>query len=304
MTIKIFGPSNRPTTDKFHIFDLDGTLAVSRSGKLYSTTAEDTLILPPVADKIADLKAAGYNILIVTNQTQFTADTIAKLQMVADTLNVPLLCAAGAKSPARKPAPDMWYSYCMTAGIDPRSPSELHMTGDAAGPSSIYPAYRWAETDRLFADAIGATFHEPLDVFPLYHLPTIPDFLTVTVMVGNQGSGKTNFAHQLAELAGHQHIEGDKFKTRAKMLTAAKTALIAGQSVIIDATNSSLERRKECYALADAVGAAKRVFWIPRDGRPFNALRQEGKVPPVAHAVYTKHFEDPRGDGVPIEIVY
>jgi DNA 3'-phosphatase len=305
MTIKQFGPTiQRPASNKFYIFDLDGTLAISRSGKLFSMTAEDTLILPPVAAKIADLKAAGYNILIVTNQSYFTADTIAKLQLVTDTLDVPLLCAAGNKSAARKPAPDMWYYYCMAAGIDPLTVSELHMVGDAAGPTSIYPPYRWAATDRLFADAIGATFYEPLDVFPAYRLPTIPDYLTVTVMVGNQGSGKTNFARQLAEMTGHQHIEGDKFKTRGKTLNAAKVALAAGKSVIIDATNGSAARRRECYDLADAVGAVKRVFWIPRDGRPFNALRTEGKVPPVAHAVYTKRFDDPRGDGVPLELVY
>lgn len=305
MTIKTFGPAiGRLATNKFYIFDLDGTLTVSKRGKLFSTTAEDTLILPPVAAKIADLKAAGYNILIVTNQSYFTADTIAKLQLVADTLDVPLLCAAGAKSAARKPAPDMWYYYCMAAAINPLTVGELHMVGDAAGTTSTYIPYRWAATDRLFADAIGAHFHEPLDVFPAYRLPTIPDYLTVSIMVGNQGSGKTNFACQLADLSGHQHIEGDKFKTRQKMLNAAKAALAAGRSVIIDATNGSATKRRDFYDLADAVGAVKRVFWIPRDGRPFNALRQEGKVPPVAHAVYTKHFEDPRGDGVPLELVY
>lgn len=305
MTIKIIGPAiKRPTSSKFYIFDLDGTLTVSRSGRLFSTTAEDTLILPPVANKIAELKAAGYNILIVTNQTVFNADTIAKLEMVAATLDVPLLCAAGAKSPARKPAPDLWYSYCMQAAIDPRSPTELHMVGDAAGPTSTYPPYRWAATDSLFAEAIGATFHEPIDVFPKYKLPTIPDYLTVTVMVGNQGSGKSNFARQLADLSGHYHIEGDRYKTRQKTLNAAKAALAAGKSVIIDATNGSWMRRQECYTLADEFNAVKRVFWIPRDGRSFNALRLEGKVPPVAHAVYSKHFEDPRNDGVPVEIVY
>ena len=305
MTIKAFGPTiRRPANNKFYIFDLDGTLTISKRGKLFSTTAEDTLILPPVEAKVAELKADGYNVLIVTNQSYFTDDTVAKLNMVADALNVPILCAAGAKSSARKPAPDMWYYYCMAAGIDPLTVGELHMTGDAAGPESTYVPYRWAATDRLFADAIGATFHEPLDVFAAYRLPTIPDYLTVTVMVGNQGSGKTNFARQLAQLSGHMHIEGDQFKTRAKTLKATNEALAAGRSVIIDATNGSLLRRQECYALADAVGAVKRVFWIPRDGRPFNALRQEGKVPQVAHAVYTKHFEDPRGDGVPVEIVY
>lgn len=305
MTIKVFGPTiRRPANNKFYIFDLDGTLTISKRGKLFSTTVEDTLILPPVEAKVAELKAEGYNILIVTNQSYFSVDTVAKLNMVADVLDVPILCAAGDKSPARKPAPAMWYHYCLAAGIDPLTVDELHMTGDAAGPESSYPPYRWAATDRLFAQAIGATFHEPLDVFPAYRLPKIPDFLTVTVMVGNQGSGKTNFARQLADLSAHQHIEGDKFKTRAKTLKAAKEALAVGRSVIIDATNSSLDRRQECYALADAVGAVKRVFWIPRDGRPFNDLRTEGKVPPVAHAVYSKHFEDPRGDGVPVEIVY
>ena len=122
-------------------------------------------------------------------------------------------------------------------------------------------------------------------------------------MVGNPGSGKSNFSRQLAELTGHELMEQDKYPSRDKLLKVVRALMEAGKSVIVDATHGAKARRDELYAIADKYDAVKRIFWMTRDGRAFNNLRDK-PIPPVAYAVYTKRFADPRDDGVPVELVY
>jgi DNA 3'-phosphatase len=302
--MQTFGPKPEPKGNKFFLFDLDSTLVLSRSGQLYSRSVADTLILPAVPDKLEALKAEGYNLLIVTHQAYYTPAVRDKLDWISNELGVPLIAATGDKSPYRKPSPSMWNYYCGRAHLTGLG-LEVHFCGDASGPTSDYPPYRWSDCDRKFADAIGATFHEPLDVFPMPRVPDAPLVPTVSIMVGNPGSGKSSFARKLSEKEGglHVHIEGDVHKTRVKTLKAAEAVLARGLSVIIDATHAAKARRQECYDLAAKFGGTSRIFWLPRDGRSFNATRSK-PVPPVAYGVYSKHFEDPRDDGVPLYLLH
>lgn len=293
----------KPTTSgKYYLFDLDGTLTYSRRGKTHASDAEDTIIRPGAAEKLADLAAQGYNIVIVSNQSYWTPATKVKIYYIFKTLGYPIMVAIGHGSPYRKPKPTLWFKYLeLTGGV---AATELHMCGDASGPESDYPPYRWASSDRDFATAIGATYHEPLNVFEPYALPSsFPIHTTITLMVGNPGSGKSNFSRHLAALTGHELVEQDKYPNRSKLLKVVRTLVEAGKSVIVDATHGSKVRRDELYAIADANDAVKRVFWMTRDGRAFNSLRDK-PIPPVAYAVYTKRFADPRDDGVPVELVY
>jgi DNA 3'-phosphatase len=290
------------STGKFYLFDLDGTLTYSRSGKTHARDAADAIIRPGAAEKLAELSKAGYNILIVSNQSYWTPATKAKIEHIFTVLSYPFFIAIGHGSPCRKPAPALWLKYLDLC--EQPSVQELHMCGDASGPTSSYPPYRWASSDRDFATAIGAVFHEPLDIFNPYTLPkAFPQHPTITLMVGNPGSGKSTFSRQLAALTGHELLEQDTYPNRTKLLKVVKAFAEAGKSVIVDATHGSKARRDELYAIADANDAVKRVFWMTRDGRAFNSLRDK-PIPPVAYAVYTKHFADPRDDGVPLELVY
>lgn len=176
------------------------------------------------------------------------------------------------------------------------------MIGDAVGETDPYIPYRWASSDFDFAANIGAVFIRPCDIIPGVSPSSfeVPTGLSVILMVGNPGSGKSSFARSIV---GVEHIEQDSYPSRSKVLSATKKLLREGKSVVIDATYGNKDRRAEVYKIADAVGAAVRVVWLPRDGRPFNALR-EHPIPPVAYGVYTKHFSDPRDDGVPVTIIY
>lgn len=303
--MQTFGPKPEPKGNKFFLFDLDSTLVLSRSGQLYSRSIEDTLILPSVQPKLETLRTEGYNLLIVTHQAYYTPAVRDKLNWISQELGIPLIAATGDKSPHRKPSPSMWNYYCGRARIFDRADLDLHFCGDASGPTSEYPPYKWSDCDRKFAEAIGASFHEPLDVFPISRVPDAPLIQTVSIMVGNPGSGKSSFARKLSEKESglHVHIEGDVYKTRVKTLNAAEAVLARGLSVIIDATHATKARRQECYDLANRFSGTARIFWLPRDGRTFNNTRSK-PVPPVVYGVYSKNFEDPRLDGVPLYLLH
>jgi D-glycero-D-manno-heptose 1,7-bisphosphate phosphatase len=56
-------------TNKAILFDYDGTLRVTKSGGIYPTNPDDIVALPGRTEKINELKAQGYIILGVSNQS-------------------------------------------------------------------------------------------------------------------------------------------------------------------------------------------------------------------------------------------
>lgn len=173
------------------------------------------------------------------------------------------------------------------------------MCGDAVGPEDPYPPYRWSDSDRLFAEAIGARFVRPADLLaaPLDPLNFIDVHeQQIVLLMGNPGSGKSSGArHIVEETSGNfVHLEQDVVGSKAKMLRAAREALKAGKSPILDATHGSATNRAPYLLLAAEIGVPCKILWFVRDGRPFNALRPK-PVPGVAYAVYSKHFVEPEG---------
>lgn len=311
---------------KFFLFDLDGTLAVSKKGERYAASTEDTLILPGVKAHIDALYERGYYVLIVTNQIKGLPKApkhpiTMRLSCVAGVLQVPLIAALGA-SRFRKPSPSMWVSFLSLAGIDPELIEELHYCGDAAGPDldPAWPPYMYNNADSGFAQAIGAVYHLPRDVFnppmgaALRHpalkehqeVPKIvsdllleePDRHTVCVMVGVPGCGKTGVAKAICSAANWEYVGQDECGTRGKTLQRLTESLAAKKSAVVDATHSSFERREEIYLRANLYdNVLLIILWVVREGRSFND-RREGKerVGEVVYSQYAKKFEDPRKD--------
>ena len=125
----------------------------------------------------------------------------------------------------------------------------------------------------------------------------------IALLVGNMGSGKSTTARALAA-AGYVHCEQDKLKTPAAMKRAVRAALAEGKSVVVDATYATAETRAPYLGVGLELKVPVRILWHIRDGRPYNEVRTEGHVPAVAFAMYSKRFQDPRLDGVPVETVF
>ena len=68
--------------------------------------------------------------------------------------------------------------------------------------------------------------------------------------VGFPGSGKTTLVETYLVPAGYTWVNRDTLKTQAKCLKAAREALAAGKSVVIDNTSPAARTRADYIELA------------------------------------------------------
>ena len=347
----IYSSTQPATSPKLLLLDLDGTLITSKSGAPFGAKGEDDWIFlgPTIPEQLQRFHDEGWTMAIVTNQSNWQVSpapkakiesVLAKLTEINGWAPYCLVATATKKQKDtvyRKPGRGLFDKFMELTG----SPSfrEKMMCGDAVGPLDPYPPYRWSDSDRLFAEAIGARFVRPCDLLaaPLDPLNYIDAHeLQIVLMMGNQGSGKSSGARHIVEKTSGNfvHLEQDVVGSKAKMLRAAREALKAGKSPIVDATHGSATNRAPYLLLAAELGVPCKILWFIRDGRPFNALRggtervppdaesakgfgtsslrervpprseererdwcefPRERVPPVAYAVYTKHFVEPEG---------
>jgi bifunctional polynucleotide phosphatase/kinase len=321
MSFHIF-PSSVPTTifhGRIALFDVDGTLIQSKSGRRYADSVDDWIFTyESVPDVLHSYYDDGWTVALISNQSVWNEDSRSKLESVLKALHringwVPwCLVATGsargknADTVYRKPARGLYDVLLRQLGRSECDIKELCMCGDAVGAEDPSPAYRWADSDRGFARNIGATFLRPCDVFPRRNssVDTITlDTTTqeVVILVGNPGSGKSTTGKAFAE-AGYVHVEQDTLKNKSETQKHVKHAIASGRSVVVDATHGSREIRSAYIDMARQMAIGCRIVWHPRDGRPYNALREK-PVPEIAYVMYTKHFQDPRDDGVRVEII-
>jgi bifunctional polynucleotide phosphatase/kinase len=304
------------------LFDLDGTLITSKSGKRWAADGTDWVFMGGTPDILKRYAMEGWTIVIVSNQSEWSrarseAGPRTKISTVLDALFAEnawapwCLVATGPATETlyRKPARGLY--DLLLRELD-ATPTEVMMCGDAVGAAATRPEYRWSDSDAVFARNIGATFQTPEAVFgrgkPRINLHA----KEIVILVGNMGSGKSSSAHALCAQSAseeivcdfdYQHLEQDVLKNARAMLRSARNYLGESKSVIVDATHATSESRAPYIALARELGVTCRILWHIRDGRPYNALRTV-PVPDIAYSMYSKRFEDPRLDGVAYELIY
>jgi bifunctional polynucleotide phosphatase/kinase len=291
-------PIDGPT--KLFLTDLDGTLVVSKAGRRIAT--EDWTFVDPHIPAVLQKKAEeGWTIAIVTNQAEWTKKptTIQKIEGVLAALQAMngwapwCLVATGPGSMYRKPARGLYDVLLTELHIESTSVKDLVYCGDAAGSEDPFPAFRWSASDRHFAEAIGATFLKPTELWtPVSIIPS--ETQEILLLVGNPGSGKSTIARLMKE-KGYVHVEQDVLKTKPAILKVVNAALEAKKSMVIDATHGNPKNRKVWLDWAKKNGVSCRCIWHTRDGRSFNVLR-ETPVPEVAYAIYSKYFTVPAID--------
>lgn len=125
----------------------------------------------------------------------------------------------------------------------------------------------------------------------------------VIVLIGMISSGKTTWAR--THYYNFLRLEGDTLKTSPKIVAALKAALDRGQNVIVDATNVTVERRKdiidECRRRMIKVYAV--VFKIPLDVCMQRRTKREAAklasgeavahIPDVAFYTLNKKYVEP-----------
>lgn len=207
--------------------------------------------------------------------------------------------------------------------------------GDAAGrikPSILKKRHHasgkkgdFADSDRKFALNLGIKFQTPEEFYGLdaeeeYQLSGFnpeayledlgdcqydfePREKELVVMVGRQGSGKSQYVRSVIEEEGYVVISQDLCKTKAKCLKLLNEALAKNQSVVIDNTNPDTESRAVWIGAAQEAGY-KRIRAIEMKTSEelsvhldnVRHLYSKGGVPKmhkIAYHVYNKKYQKP-----------
>lgn len=279
---------------KMAAFDYDWTLVCPKDGKTFPSNINDwEWLYPNIPNKIKEYYEDGYMIVIFTNQSKQWKHE--QIKLVANTLEIPLYIVVATDRSQYKPNTIMFDHLIGEYEID----KELSFfVGDALGRKTDF-----ANTDKLFAENIGVSCYSPEDVFhskiesktiPMLPLCETPEII---IMMGYPGSGKSTIAKHICETDKYVHIEGDVYKTSAKMIKVSKEFITQGKSIVFDATNSSYKKRKEYIDLGKKHGY--RILCIHVSTSLEMSYKQnkqrdaEKQVPKIAYSVYKKHYEEP-----------
>jgi len=313
-------------TSKWAMFDLDGTLIKTKSGKAFSVSTSDwTWFDEGHPKKLQRLITKGYTIIIISNQAGCKKDQ-SKIkekfnQVQAALEDIPLAAAfATDYNLYRKPNTKVIeYLECfLSTKIDLENSFYI---GDAAGRPGDHSC-----CDRKFADNIGVPFH-PIEKFlnpnhevedftwgfnPSEYLeqaqsnqaPDVPHDQSqeLILMCGYPGSGKSTFVK--TNLFNHTYVSKDNLKGKS-LSPIIKKALSEDKSVVVDNTNLDPETRAfyvniakdhnvpcKCYFLNLPLELCKHLNYI-RNVQSDNNIKV---VPSVAYNILKSKFVEPSTD--------
>lgn len=306
-------------------FDLDWTLVRSIRGK-FPKDADDWAFLPNRLSVLAQYEADGYILVIFTNQGYKGARQQMALQRINRIIAAfhqvglhPWVAVATGKDHYRKPEIGMWNFLQET--LPSLDQSHSFYVGDAAGRPQDFD-----DNDRQFAQNAGLTFFVPEDIFPKTLIPNphrikkpaepyrnlqpkdlnLPSTQNMLIFVGMPGTGKSTFYRTYLEPRGYLYANQDTLKTKAKVLNMVRNALATGKSVVVDATNPTLEVRREFLDLAIEYQVPTMILYWVTNGHGRNKLRgteldpTAKPVPEIAYNIYYKKLVEPtfETDGV------
>ncbi|NBO36483.1 HAD-IIIA family hydrolase [bacterium] len=277
---------------KMAIFDFDWTLVRPKTNGTFSKNVDDWMWLTDsVPMVLKKLYSKGFCIVVISNQSRTTEMKITQITNVMSSLgDIPSLIAVGYEESDKKPNTTMFDIIKEDKQVDMVN---SFYVGDALGRPED-----WSDSDKKFAENIGlAKIYSPDDMFEIKRdfKMNIPEADTqeVIVMVGYPGSGKSTIASQFSEK--YKVLEGDILKTSANMIKEAKKYIKEGYSVIFDATNPTIKKRKEYIDVAKKYGLHTRCILMQTDmiESMFRNNRRNKVIPKVTYFVYRKKYEEP-----------
>ena len=284
---------------KIAAFDYDWTLVKPLNGRTHAKDVDDRQWLrASVPQMLKYYYDKGFALMVFTNQTKvWKLDAIeAQLKELA----LPITIAIGIAEADRKPLTTMWEAIIQDREWDKK---KSFFVGDAAGRPND-----WSDSDATFAKAIGIPFKTPEETFAFDERPASPAKPLILeeagreaiVMVGYPGSGKSTLAK--TAFPNYTVIDGDKLKTGADMVKAAKAPVNAQNSLVFDATNGDTKRRASYIEWAKTNNIPIRAVWVDKtiDAAMEAATEREAKggphIPRIAFYTFRKRFEEPTID--------
>ena len=281
---------------KLAIFDVDWTLIKPKDGRLFPKDKNDWQWLYNSVPETLIEYSEEYTMVFLTDQTKDWKVTMIK--EILDNLDFEYTLICSREKKTNKPNPSL-FKKTIRYKFDKE---ESFYVGDAAGRDDD-----WSSVDIDVADALSIPFYVPEDIFSVneeirYDLEP-SDNREIIIMVGYPGSGKSTLAASLPD--NYKIISGDIFKTPERMIKEARN-YIEDYSIIFDATNGTIEKRKKYINFATENNVEARIVWINVDidvaiERLSRRVYEGGaKVPKMALYIYRKHFEEPFDHECPV----
>jgi len=307
MTPAIYNINNATIREKMASFDYDWTIVNPKNGKTFPSSIDDWQWFDPcIPDKIKQYYNDGYMIVIFTNQSkQWKCEQI---QLVMKILDIPIFVVIATDKCDYKPNNILFDSFIKENIINKE---ESFFVGDALGRKSDY-----SDCDKVFAENIGIKWYSPESIFidssnNSFELPFIPlsNKPEIIIMVGYPGSGKSTIAKNICINKNYIHIAGDIYKISSKMIKSALEYILDTKSIVFDATNSSIKKRKEYIEFGKKYNYEIKCIHISTSldiSYKRNIIRDDKKqVPKIAYSVYSKYYENPsENEGFSLYEVY
>ncbi len=279
--------------EKMASFDFDWTLVRPKNGKTFPKNIDDwNWLYPNIIDKIKELYNDNYMIVIFTNQSKEWK--YEQIKVVAEKLQVPVFISIAYLKEDYKPNRVLYDKLFGKLTIDF---TNSFFVGDALGRKTDF-----SDSDKVFAEKLGIKYIAPEVFFHVdvkFELPDIPknNNKELIIMVGYPASGKSTIANEIFKKRNYEIIDGDTYKTVPKILKGVTEHLKNKKSVVIDATNSSKEKRQKYVELAKIYNYDIRCIHMTtslEESYNRNKTRDVDKqIPKIAYSVYTKYYNEP-----------
>lgn len=296
--------------DKCAMFDLDGCLIKTKSGKRFYQNKNDWIIYgPSVISKLRNLVRDGYTVLVISNQLGLSkgkttlSDLEARATGLHDLLRIPMIFYFMAEDDLfRKPRTAL-LEYLQIS-------KESFYVGDAAGRPKDHSA-----CDFQFALNYGINFQSDSDFFihaddfSMYDYGFDPRRIPIRnkdvkytsnkqgmiILMGPPAAGKTYIAKQ----TGYEIISLDLQKTLSKCKKECVKQLKDLKSVVIDNTHAKESSRRVWIDIAEEFDIPYKLIFIdiPKElalhMNKYRSLYGNKRIPAIAIHCFYKNLETP-----------